>query len=449
MDTLTYLWEQTDAGLAVGTGLVDNVKTNGPLFRVFGTAAQVSAGDTVTYHSPGENLAGTDPSRTFPDLVQILSGNTNAASGTCPAPLVPNATIPVADPALNCFSEFLPTSAWLGSGDRVMHFRLTARDEFTPDGPADDPGGVSWDNVALTVDPAAGPFLVTSRATAGAASGFENVTWSVAGTNAASMAPTVNILLSSDGGLTYPTTLAAATPNDGSQTVVLPNSNIASARIKIEAVDNYFFDVNDATFSITPSGPLAPLVNAGPDASVAVGAPFSSSGSFADEAPGTASATVDYGDGTGIQTLALTGTTFALNHTYGTPGAKTVTVKVTDAGALVGTDTVTVTVTSGSTKVASTVKAVAKPKKVMQGHGFKVKASVGIASGVAAGTVQVYLGTKLLGTGTLKNGKVTIKLKPKKAKKLKVGKNTLTAKYLGSATVNASQADFKVTVKKA
>ncbi len=34
------------------------------------------------------------------------------------------------------------------------------------------------------------------------------------------------------------------------------------------------------------------------------------------------------------------------------------------------------------------------------------------------------------------------------AKKFKVGKVTLTAKYLGSATVAASQADFVVKVKK-
>ena len=48
-----------------------------------------------------------------------------------------------------------------------MHFRLTARDEFTPDVAADHAGGVSSDDVALTVSPSAGPFLVTSRATAG------------------------------------------------------------------------------------------------------------------------------------------------------------------------------------------------------------------------------------------------------------------------------------------
>ena len=76
--------------------------------------------------------------------------------------------MPVTDPALNCFSEFLPTADWVGNPAslRVMHFRLTARDEFTPDAPADHAGGLSSDDVALTRDPTAGPFLVTSRATA-------------------------------------------------------------------------------------------------------------------------------------------------------------------------------------------------------------------------------------------------------------------------------------------
>ncbi len=353
-DTLTYLWEQTDVGGVTGTSLVNNTKVNGPLFRVFGVSAQVSEPNSLIYNSPGENLAGTDPTRTFPDLVQILAGNTNAASGTCPAPLVPNATIPITDPALNCFSEFLPTNAWVGTGDRVLHFRLTARDEFTPDAPADDPGGVSWDNLALTVDPAAGPFLVTSRATAGSpAAGVENVTWNVAGTAGAALAPNVKISLSTDGGLTYPTVLAGSTPNDGAQLVNLPGITTSTARIKVEAIDNYFFDVNDANFSITPALP------------------------------------------------------------------------------------------------ASAVDASAKPKKITDGRRFKVKVTVSTASGVPAGVVQVYKGSKLLGTGTLKsNGKVTIKISAKKAKKLKIGKNTLTAKYLGSATVAAGQDDFVIKVKK-
>ena len=62
--------------------------------------------------------------------------------------------------------------------------------------------------------------------------------------------------------------------------------------------------------------------------------------------------------------------------------------------------------------------------------------------------MEIYKGTKLLGTGTLgADGKVTIKISKKMAKKLKKGKNTLTAKYLGSATIAASQGDFVVKVK--
>jgi hypothetical protein len=353
-DTLTYMWEQTDPGGLTGTGLVDNNKVNGPLFRQFGTYADVDSTETVQYHSPDENLAGTDPSRTFPDLAQILAGNTNAASGTCPAPLAPG-TVPVTDPALNCFSEFLPTAAWIGNPitPKVMHFRLTARDEFTADPAADHAGGLSSDDVALTISPTAGPFLVTSRATAGSpASGFENVTWSVAGTNSPAMAQNVKISVSTDGGQNW-TELVASTPNDGAEVVTLPDTDTNTARIKVEAVGNYFFDVNDANFTIqsTGGGNLTPLVDAGPDETVTVGTPFTSSGSFTDELPDKATATVDYGDGAGPQPLTLTGSTFNLSHTYTTAGSKTVTVKVTDTGALSGTDTATVTVTSSSTPV--------------------------------------------------------------------------------------------------
>jgi PKD repeat protein len=182
-----------------------------------------------------------------------------------------------------------------------------------------------------------------------------------------------------------------------------------------------------------------------------VGTPFTSAGSFSDESPGTATATVDYGDGAGPQPLALTGTTFALSHTYATPGTKTVTVKVTDSGLLSGTDTAQVTVTSGTNPpghTASVTKAVAQPRKITKGKGFKALVTVTTTAGVPAGTVQVYKGGKLLGTGTLANGKVTIKVSKKLAKRFKVGKVTLTAKYLGSATVAPSQADFVIKVKK-
>ena len=75
--------------------------------------------------------------------------------------------------------------------------------------------------------------------------------------------------------------------------------------------------------------------------------------------------------------------------------------------------------------------------------------SVAAPGGAPGGTVEIYKGKKLLGTGTLgADGKVTIKISKKIAKKLKLGKNTLTAKYLGSANLSPSEATFVVKVKK-
>jgi hypothetical protein len=77
------------------------------------------------------------------------------------------------------------------------------------------------------------------------------VTWNVANTSAAPVnAANVKISLSIDGGLTYPYTLAASTPNDGSEKVAFPNLNTTQARIKVEAVGNVFFDVSNADFTI-------------------------------------------------------------------------------------------------------------------------------------------------------------------------------------------------------
>jgi PKD repeat protein len=87
-----------------------------------------------------------------------------------------------------------------------------------------------------------------------------------------------------------------------------------------------------------------PVVDAGPDAAVTQGVAFAGAGSFTDADSSAWTATVDYGDGAGPQALALTGTTFALAHTYATVGTFTVTVAVTDAEGHLGTDALDVDV---------------------------------------------------------------------------------------------------------
>ena len=249
-DTLTYMWEQNDrggAGGAGGTALVNNTKVNGPLFRQFGTRLEEPPYVETQYNAPGGNVVGTDPTRVFPDLAQILANNTNAESGGC-TPFGEVWPIPVPFDDVDCYSEFLPTAAWVGfEGDRTLDFRVTARDH-RPNG-----GGVGNADTQLTIDPAAGPFLVTSHATAADvwAGSSQTVTWDVAGTNVAPIGTThVKISVSLDGGWTYPLVLAASTPNDGSQTFVLPNVGADAARIKVEAVGNVYFDLSNVDFEL-------------------------------------------------------------------------------------------------------------------------------------------------------------------------------------------------------
>ncbi|MES2161140.1 MAG: M12 family metallo-peptidase [Pseudomonadota bacterium] len=242
-DTLTYMWEQNDRANGNGTGLISNAKTNGPLFRQFGVRAVVSNDDAIKYGSPGENHVSTNPTRVFPDLSQILANNTNAETGACP---VAAATPTPAD--IECYSEFLPTADYVGfsanANPASLNFRLTARDGR---------GGVGNASTKLVLAPNAGPFLVTSPNTALSLDGgsTQTVTWNVANTDAAPVnTANVKISLSTDGGNTYPYTLAASTANNGSKAVTLPLVASSTARIKVEAIDNIFFDVSNANFTI-------------------------------------------------------------------------------------------------------------------------------------------------------------------------------------------------------
>jgi len=247
-DALTYMWEQTDRGAATGTSLVSNTKLNGPLFRQFSTRQVVS--DPTIYAPPGQNATTGNPTRVFPDLPQLLINNTNAESGSCPA-VVGSPTAAQID----CYSEFLPTAAYVGfagvnASPAVLNFKLTARDGR---------GGVNSATTRLVLEPTAGPFVVTAPNSAVSydAGTNQTVSWNVANTNVAPVnTANVKITLSLDGGNTFPLVLANTTPNSGSRVVKLPNVGSTQARVKVEALDNVFFDISNANFTIRLGGDL-------------------------------------------------------------------------------------------------------------------------------------------------------------------------------------------------
>lgn len=131
----------------------------------------------------------------------------------------------------------------LCSVPRTFNFRFTVRDNVIGG------GQTRSDDVVITVADA-GPLALTfPNGGESFCKGDQTITWDVNGTDRDDLAPNVKILLSSDGGLTYPVVIASSTPNDGSFTYNFPCTVTTSARIKIEAVGNIFFDVSNANFS--------------------------------------------------------------------------------------------------------------------------------------------------------------------------------------------------------
>jgi hypothetical protein len=60
----------------------------------------------------------------------------------------------------------------------------------------------------------------------------------------------VRIVLSTDGGATFPHILAEEIPNDGSQIVEVPGVPTLSAWVAVQAVDNIFFALSPTSFKI-------------------------------------------------------------------------------------------------------------------------------------------------------------------------------------------------------
>jgi hypothetical protein len=80
----------------------------------------------------------------------------------------------------------------------------------------------------------------------------------------------IAILLSTDGGLTYPDTIASGEPNDSSYLWTVPDTDTKTARIKVVAVDGVQhegWDASDADFTLwgTVSGVEPPALKDAPD----------------------------------------------------------------------------------------------------------------------------------------------------------------------------------------
>ena len=203
-DTLSFSWEEYDFGGASPPD-TDADGTARPILRPY--------------------LPTVGGTRTFPSLTYILN----------------NANVPPTTTGGFLTGEILPSIA------RTMTFQVVARDNRA------NGGGINTATSTVTVDGASGPFNVTQPNTGivWTTGSSQTVTWNVANTTAAPVScANVRILLSTDGGNSFPTVLDASTANDGTDTITVPNLPSTTARVKVEAVGNIFFDISDTNFIV-------------------------------------------------------------------------------------------------------------------------------------------------------------------------------------------------------
>ncbi len=331
-DALTYVWEEMDLGAQGAPVKSTTTQTAGstvPLFRTWSP--------TVS------------PVRYFPRLNE-LRNNTVA------------------------YGEALPTVA------RSLKFRLTVRDQHFSPALGRIVGGINQSStLTLTTVNTGAAFAVTAPNTAVTLTGgaATTVTWNVAGTTATPIScATVNILLSTDGGLTFPTTLASGLANSGTASVTLPNTATTTARVMVAAADNYFFDISNANLTISTGTVTNPTITSFSPASGPVGTSVTISGTNFTGATGVtfngtsagftvASATsitttVPAGATTGLIRVLKTGATTAASatsFTVTTVSAVTRTVANYDFNAGSSYATLTPVTAMGVTATASSTEA--------------------------------------------------------------------------------------------
>ena len=195
-DPITYCWEQMDN--EISTQSPSPTSVDGPNFR--------------------SNSPSTNPSRFFPSLATVISG-------------------------VNDDWEVLPTVS------RTMNFRVFVRDNSITGGCNDHA------DVTLSVDANSGPFVLNYPSASGiswAASSTETILWDIANTdNSPVNCSMVDIMLSTDGGFTYPIIVATGVANDGSENITVPNNITTTARIRIMSENGTFYDISNNDFEIT------------------------------------------------------------------------------------------------------------------------------------------------------------------------------------------------------
>ena len=241
----------------VNKACANNVTLNNPALTI------TNGGNWTIPNGTAYILTGTNPTNN-PGATFTWEQNNSATAAVTGAnsicyptkPAGPNfrSLPPVSTPVryMPAFSSVLNnnlTSTWesVSTIGRTMAFTLTARDNIA------NGGQTNTVSASITVSANVGPFAVTSQNSSGVSwdqGSTQTIAWAVNNTTTLVGSSNVDILLSTDGGLTFPTVLASNTPNDGTENITVPNIASQTCRIMIKPTGNIYYALNTVPFSI-------------------------------------------------------------------------------------------------------------------------------------------------------------------------------------------------------
>ena len=199
-DTISFCWEENDPENPFSSSAPTSTRSQGPMFRSL--------------------LPVSESNRYMPNIADVAAG-------------------------------ISPTWEVLPSISRTMDFVLTVRDNHAIG------AQTASDEMTVTVDANAGPFVVTSQSSSETWNVGDsiNLSWNVANTDQAPInCSNVDVFLSIDGGLTYPYTIATNIANNGSASLFLPNvPSTSQGRFMVRAKNNIFYAINTANITIQAS----------------------------------------------------------------------------------------------------------------------------------------------------------------------------------------------------
>jgi len=236
--TVNVDWTLVGTTTQTGTITVASDDPDEPSVGVLVTAIPLQDQSTITVTAPAAGASWTvGTSQTVSWTSANVTGNVNIKLSTDGGSTFP---ITLASNTANDGSENITVANNPSTTCRVRVESVANTGVF-----GNNPG-----NFTIQTQPV--PTINVTAPAAGASWNFgssQNVLWS-----SSNVTGNVNIKLSTDGGATFPITLASNTANDGSESITVPNNPSSTCRVRVESVANTsVFGDNPGNFTIQAS----------------------------------------------------------------------------------------------------------------------------------------------------------------------------------------------------